>query len=322
MRRILGRSGIEVSGLGMGCWGLSGVYHNDSGGTSGWGDVDDAESVRTINRAMDLGVTLFDTADVYGTGRSELVVGRALEGIRDTVIIATKFGRMFDENTSTITGSDPRPEHVREACEASLRRLRTDYIDLYQWHIGDAEMDHAEGTREELEKLVAEGKIRWYGWSTDDADRARFFADGEHCATIQQHFNVFGGQDDTLGVCEEHRLASLNRGPLSQGILIGKFSRDSKPVPNTVRESWNFEDGTQARQLDKFEAIRSVLTSGGRTPGQGALAWLWARSGNTIPIPGAKTVKQIEENAGAMQYGPLSDDEMRTIDTTLRALPD
>lgn len=322
MKRILGRSGIEVSALGMGCWGLSGVYYRDGGGASGWGEVDDEESIRTIHRAIDLGVNLFDTADVYGCGHSERVVGRAVKGTRESVVLATKFGRRFDEDSRTILGDNPAPEHVRVACEASLRRLGTDYIDLYQWHIGNAELEDADGTRDELEKLADEGKIRWYGWSTDDPDRAKFFAEGDHCTAIQQHFNVFGGTDETLGVCETENLASLNRGPLAQGILTGKFTHESMAERNTVRENWDFKQGKQAAQIDMFDAIRDILTSDGRTPAQGALAWLWGRSEMTIPIPGAKTVRQIEDNAAAMRFGPLTPEQMKQIDGILADFED
>ncbi len=320
MKRVLGRSGIEVSAVGMGCWGLSGPYYRDDGHASGWGSVDDDESVRTIHLALELGVTLLDTADVYGTGHSERVVGRAIEGRRSDVVLATKFGRVFDEENRTILGSDERPEHVAGACEASLKRLGTDHIDLYQWHVGNASIVGAEETRSELEKLVEQGKIRSYGWSTDDAERAALFADGEHCAAVQQHFNVFGGDDDTLAVCEERNLASLIRGPLAQGILTGKFTSASKPVAGTVRESWDFEHGAQAKQLRQFEAVRDILASDGRTPGQGALAWLLARSPAMVPIPGAKTERQIRENAGAMEFGPLTADQMAEIDRLISAV--
>ena len=314
MKRKLGRSGIEVSALGMGCWGISGVYWRDENSPSGWGAVDDEESIRTIHGAIDAGITFFDTADVYGTGHSERVVGRALKGRRTNVVIATKFGRVFDEEKRCILGSDASREHVRDACEASLKRLGTDYIDLYQLHVGNADLADAGGIRDELERLVEEGTIRSYGWSTDDATRAELFAAGPGCTAIQQHFNVFGGNEETLTVCQRENLASINRGPLAQGILTGKFTRESKAVPDTVRANWNFKDGAQAMQLAEFEAIRDVLTSDGRTPAQGALCWLWAKSERMIPIPGAKTPKQVTENAGAMRFGPLAPEQMAEIE--------
>jgi len=319
MRRTLGRSGIEVSALGMGCWGISGVYRRrDTGGVSGWGPVDDDESIRAIHRAIDLGVTFFDTADVYGAGHSERVLGRALRDRRDRVVIATKFGRIFDEGKREIVGDDSRPEHVQEACEASLKRLGVQYIDLYQFHIGNEEPGRAEAVREALEKVVEAGKIRFYGWSTDDPGRARVFAGGKHCTAIQQHFNVFGGNKETLRVCEENNLASINRGPLAQGILTGKFTSESKLPDDDLRRGWDFERGPQADLLRKLEAIRELLTSGGRTPTQGAICWLWARSEKTIPIPGFKTVRQVEENAGAMSFGPLTTEQVDEIDALLK----
>ena len=322
MKRILGRSGIEVSALGMGCWGLSGVYWRVGGSASGWGTVDDDVSAKTIHHAMDLGVTFFDTASVYGAGHSERVVGQALKGKRDKVVLATKFGRVFDEEKRLILGNDTSAAHVRASCEASLKRLDTDYIDLFQFHVGNASLSDVDAILAELEKLVKEGKIRYYGWSTNDAERARLFAAGEHCTAIQQHFNVFGGTDETLRVCEEENLASINRGPLAQGILTGKFTRESVLEKESVRGGWDFENGPQARQLEMFEAVRDILTSEGRTPGQGALAWLWAKSPTMIPIPGAKTPEQIEQNAGAMQYGPLSPEQMAEIDGILAGFPD
>ncbi|MDP9374823.1 MAG: aldo/keto reductase, partial [Chloroflexota bacterium] len=173
--RRLGRSGVEVSALGLGCWAIGGQFWRD-GRPRGWGQVDDAESIRALGRALDLGVTFFDTADVYGCGHSERVLARALAGRRDRVVIATKFGNVFDEASRQAFGTDTSPGYVRRACEASLRRLNTDYIDLYQFHVGNCGLDEALAVREALEGLVGEGKIRHYGWSTDRAENARLFA--------------------------------------------------------------------------------------------------------------------------------------------------
>ena len=179
--RTLGRSEIEVSAMGLGCWAIGGPFWR--GDTPvGWGEVDDDESIRAIHRALDLGVTFFDTADVYGAGHSERVLARALKGVRESVVIATKFGNVFDEATKQITGSDASPAYIKRACEASLRRLETDYIDLYQFHLNGYEAGKGAKVRDTLEALVAEGKIRAYGWSTDFPDRARVFAEGDHCA--------------------------------------------------------------------------------------------------------------------------------------------
>ncbi|NOZ27675.1 MAG: aldo/keto reductase [Chloroflexi bacterium] len=316
--RVLGRSGVEVSAMGLGCWAIGGPFYRD-GKPVGWGQVDDDESIRAIHRALDLGVTFFDTADVYGCGHSERILGQALAGRRDQVVIATKFGNVFDEATRQIIGTDASPEYIRRACEASLRRLNTDYIDLYQLHIGNYDLERAPAVRDALEELVAEGKIRSYGWSTDDPDRARVFAQGPHCVAIQQRLNILEGNEETLAVCEEYNLASVNRGPLGMGLLTGKFTPDSELPEDDVRrtQGWDFREGRTAERLKMLEKLRGILTRDGRTLAQAALGWLWARSEKTIPIPGFKTVQQVEENVGAMRFGPLSDEQMREIEELL-----
>ncbi len=311
--RVLGRSGIEVSGLGMGCWAIGGPFwHN--GRPVGWGQVDDVESIRSIQRALDLGVTFFDTAAAYGCGHSERVLGKALGTRRSSVVIATKFGQVFDETTRQVLGYDTRPEQVLLDCEASLRRLDTDVIDLFQLHVvREVDDQRAVEVREALEKLVAAGKIRYYGWSTDSAEQALIFARGAHCTAIQQQFNIFDGDSETLALCEEFNLASINRGPLSMGLLTGKFTHETQFPGDDVRSRRPVLQEGRASRLGKLERIRSVMVQDGRTLAQAALGWLWARSHATIPIPGFKNFQQVEENAGAMAYGPLSGAQMEEI---------
>ncbi|MBN1201231.1 MAG: aldo/keto reductase [Anaerolineae bacterium] len=311
--RKLGRSEIEVSGLGIGCWAIGGPFTNPDRVPVGWGEVNDAESIRAIHRALDLGVTLLDTANVYGTGHSETLLGQALEGKRDQVVIATKFGYIFEEGSRHFHGHDASPAVIRQQCEDSLRRLRTDYIDLYQFHVGEYPADKAGPVRDTLEELVTEGKIRTYAWSTDDPDCASVFAEGPHCSAVQYRTNILERNLDMVALCEEHNLAGLIRGPLARGLLTGKFNVDSKLPANDVRHHWDFAAGEQAEWLATLGKIRDVMTRDGRTLAQAALGWLWALSPTTVPIPGFKTVQQIEENAGALQYGPLSDDQMQEI---------
>ena len=173
--RILGRSGIEVSGLGLGCWAIGGPFWRGNQPV-GWGEVDDNQSREALERALELGVTFFDTSDVYGCGHSERILGQMLSDRRKQVVIATKFGNIFDEQTRRVTASSAEPAYIRRACEASLRRLRTDYIDLYQLHIGNYDLARVDEVIETLERLVDEGRIRWYGWSTDDPERAAAYA--------------------------------------------------------------------------------------------------------------------------------------------------
>ncbi len=321
--RKLGRSGIEVSALGMGCWAIGGPFW--SGATPhGWGEVDDAESERAIQRAIDLGATFFDTANVYGAGHSERVLGRGLAGQRQQVVIATKFSAVFDEATRQVTGADASPDGIRRACEASLRRLKTDYIDLYQFHNNGYPAEDAEPVRETLEELVASGKIRAYGWSTDFPDRAEVFARGPHCTSIQLQLNVLDDNPAVLAICEQYNLAAINRGPLAMGLLTGKYTASTQPAGDDVRgeksPEWMkyFQDGKPSPEwLQKMEAVREILASGGRTLAQGALAWLWARSATTIPIPGFRTVAQVEENCRAMEFGPLMASQMAEIEGIL-----
>lgn len=322
MKRKLGRSGIEVSAMGLGCWAIGGPWTFDSKtnepNAAGWGQVDDKESVRAIHAGLDLGISFFDTAANYGAGHSETILAKALEGRRDQAVIATKFGYLVDEEKKfVVNNQDVVLENIHQDCDNSLRRLNTEYIDLYQLHVGDYPPEKADAVRDALEDLVKAGKIRWYGWSTDNADGARVFAEGEHCTSIQQalYWDVpIDHYGPTLDVCEEHNLASINRSPLGMGILTGKFfSKDVKLPDDDIRHDWNFQDGEIAEIVQKVENLKEIFTSDGRTLAQGALGWLWARSEATIPIPGFKNVKQVTENAKAMEFGPLTQSQMEEI---------
>ena len=322
--RVLGRSGIEVSALGFGCWAIGGEWHDADGQPLGWGRVDDEESVRAVRRALDLGVTFFDTADAYGTGHSERVLGRALGKRRDEVVIATKWGTLFDEEARTAYGADDSPGHARRALTASLRRLGTDRIDLYQLHISDADPERAAELRETCEEFVRQGLVRAYAWSTDDPARAAVFAQGAHCAAVQHRLNVLQDAPELLALCEKSDLASVNRSPLAMGLLTGKQAPgrtleagDIRSAPPAWLPGFAAGAGADPRWLARVEALREVLTSGGRTLVQGALAWIWARSPRTVPIPGFRTVAQAEENAGAIAKGPLEPGQSAEIDGIL-----
>jgi aryl-alcohol dehydrogenase-like predicted oxidoreductase len=318
-RRALGRSGISVSPVGFGAWAIGGPAYRD-GNPIGWGEVDDDESVAAIHAALDAGITFFDTANIYGAGHSERVVGRALAGRRDDVVIATKFGNLFDEATRQATDRDASAESIRAQCDASLDRLGTDFIDLYQLHLGDYDLGKAEDVAATLEELVDVGKIRSFGWSTDDPARIAVFARSPHCVAAQVHFNVIDDDAAVVEVIEEHHLAGVNRGPLAMGILTGKFNHQTTFGADDVRRRFDFEDGKERRSLDALERIRGSLASGGRSLAQGSLSWLLARSEAFVPIPGTRTVAQAKENAGAITYGPLGAAEMAEIETALGEL--
>lgn len=326
LTRTLGRSGIEVSAMGLGCMAI-GKSWTYLGEQTRFGEVNDDESLRAIHRALDLGINFFDTAANYGAGHSERILGRVIRGRRDKVVIATKFGHLVDEEAKSITyyGDDPNSDevvrHIRKDSEASLRRLGTDYIDLYQFHVGQYSPAKVAAVCNALEELVTEGKIRFYGWSINNPEGARVFAQGEHCVAIQHTLNVVFDAPEMLSVCDEFDQASINRGPLGMGLLTGKYNVDSKFLDNDWRRSDYFRDEWIIPILGRLGDVRDILTSDGRTLAQGALAWIWARSERTIPIPGFRTVAQVEENARAMEFGPLNDEQMRQIDRIMGRQP-
>lgn len=328
MKRVLGRSGIEVSALGMGTWQIGGPMRA-GGQEMGWGPVDDEESVRALQRAVELGVTFFDTADTYGAGHAESVLGRALGGQRDDLVWATKWGKTFDDTSRDRTGSDATPAYARRALEASLRRLGTDRVDLWLLHLHDLALAPAEDLVALCETLVDEGSVRAYGWSTDDPARAAVFARGPRCTAVQHYLNVLEDDPRMLALCESEDLASINRSPLAMGLLTEQTTAQSIVPPGDIRHDppqwlhWFRQGRPDPALLTQREAVRDVLTSDGRTLTQGALAWIWARSTSTVPIPGARTVAEVEENATAMAHGPLTSEQFDAVEAIVdrRARP-
>ncbi|MBB2184651.1 aldo/keto reductase [Lachnospiraceae bacterium MD1] len=324
-QRVLGRSGIKVSPMGLGSWAIGGQFYMDNK-IDGYGETDDRMSIAAIQTALDLGINFIDTSDSYGIGHSEQLIGEAIKGRRSEIVLATKFGYIGSEATKTLHGYNVSPDYIERACDASLKRLQTDYIDLYQLHVWEISLSEIESVIPTLEKLVSKGKIRTYGWSTDLTSGAKLFAEQQNCSAIQQQLNILEGNQEITKLCEEKGLASINRSPLAMGFLSGKFKRDTTIPKDDVRgagHSWVgiFKDGKpNPAAYDKLTAIRDILTTGGRTLVQGSLAWIWAKSGVTIPIPGFKTVEQIKENAKAMEFGPLSQDQMMEIDKILKSM--
>lgn len=317
-KRTLGRSGLEVSALGMGCWAIGGPWTWDQPGRepypAGWGDTDDEESIRAIHTALDLGVNFFDTAANYGAGHSEIVLGQALKGRREEAVIATKFGHIVDEERKTVYGDpDQIIRNVRKDVENSLRRLQSDHIDIYQLHEGGYDPKLALELQVGLEELVSAGKIRWYGWSTDVVDSARDFAGGAHCTSIQFRLNAIFDNPEMRKVCADLDLGGINKDPLNKGILTGKFSPNSKFPVNDIRSRADFSDPEIVKRLQLVDDLRGILTSGGRTMAQGALAYIWALDERMVPIPGFKSVRQVQENAGALEFGPLSEAQVEEI---------
>jgi aryl-alcohol dehydrogenase-like predicted oxidoreductase len=319
-KRRLGLHGPEVSAIGVGCWAIGGLSLKD-GKEQGWSGTDDAESVRALQQALDLDITLVDTADVYGAGHSERLVGQALRGRRDAVVLATKFGKVFDEARRERTErTDASPQAIVAACEASLRRLGTEVIDLYQLHDGKLPLAEVPQVLHTLEGLVAAGKIRWYGWSTDDVARAEAFAAGTHCVAVQHRMNLLEDAPAMRALCEAAGLASINRSPLAQGLLTGKFNADTRFDATDLRAGWRLGEGARAQQLHALAHVRELLCFDGRSLAQGALGWLLAVSPACVPIPGFKNRAQVLDNAAVLQRGALPTDVMARIADALQAV--
>jgi aryl-alcohol dehydrogenase-like predicted oxidoreductase len=307
--RRLGRSGVKVSPLGLGTARLAGLGWRDDIAPQGSSQAK-RDAVWQIQAAVDLGVTLFDTADNYGQGLSERILGEALRGRRDGIVVVTKFGE------------DPMPDQedpwsldassVARACEASLRRLGVDCIDLYLLHRRDYPLERTLALMEVLEDLVRLGKIHYYGWSTDDVERARLFARGEHCIAIEHRLNVFNDNAAMLDLCREQDLASLNRVPLLMGVLTGRWSPETKLEEGDPRAQW-FEQEGFLKLLACAQQIEPYLTRDGRSYVQGALGWIWACSPLTIPLPGFRNMEQMHALVQARQFDPLPLDVMQAI---------
>lgn len=319
--RRLGRSGIEVSALGLGGWAIGGAM---SAGDQplGYADVDDDEARAAVRRGVELGVTLFDTADAYGAGHSERLLGEALKH-QPQVRIATKFGNTLDEATRQLTGVDVTPAYVRAALHASLRRLRRDRVDLYQLHSVDLTATQSEDLVAVLEDLVAEGSVEWWGVSTDDPNLARRLAVAPHCTAVQLQLNVLDDNPVMLQVCAEHDLAALCRSPLAMGLLGGRYTAASTLPADDVRGRqpewlrWFSGGRPDPGYLAALDAVRDELTADGRTLAQGALAWIWTHHERTIALPGFRNTGQVEDNAGAIALGPLAPDQYNRVQTAL-----
>lgn len=316
---------IEVSPVGFGGWAIGGPFTDTEGRPAGWGEVDDEVSIAAIRAAFDAGITLFDTANVYGTGHSEEVLARALAGHRDEVVLATKWGNTMREDERSLDDIDGSVSNMVRSLEGSLRRLSTDRVDLFQFHLNDYDGPELPELQEALEQLVVAGKIRGYGWSTDFPEVAHRWITGEHFWAIQAEINVLADNPGIFEVAEQHDIGCLNRGPLAMGLLSGKYSADSRITGDDVRAAspeWlrYFDGGVPSTEwLAKLEAVREILASRGRTLAQGAIAWLWARSPKAIPIPGIRTATQARENAAAMEFGPLAPAQMEEIEVLLRS---
>lgn len=291
--RELGKSGLRVSALGLGCMGMSEFY----------GQGDDRESIATIHRALDLGVTLLDTADMYGPYKNEELIGKALKGRRDKAIVATKFGFVRDPNNPKSRNVNGKPDYVRSACEASLRRLDIDYIDLYYQHRVDPNTP-IEDTIGAMSKLVQEGKVHHLGMSEAGAQSLRRAHAIHPIAALQNEYSLWSRdpEDGILGVCRELGIGLVPYSPLGRGFLTGQVRRFEDLAPDDIRRmSPRFQGENFQRNLDLVSRIEQMARDKGFTASQLALAWVLAQGEDIVPIPGTKRTKYLEENLGALE---------------------
>jgi aryl-alcohol dehydrogenase-like predicted oxidoreductase len=290
-QRQLGRNGPVTSAMGLGCWGMSGTY----------GVSDDAEALRTFDRALELGITFIDTADTYGHGHNEEFVGRALRGRRDRVLLATKFGRTFG-NAGT-RGVDGRPEYVRSACDASLKRLGVDTIDLYYQHRVDKTVP-IEETVGTMAELKAAGKIRYLGLSEANAENVRRAVAVHPIAALESEYSLFSRDIEDNGVLATIRelgIALVPYSPLGRGMLTGTVRTNDSFAPTDPRSrNPRFEGENFAKNMALVDRLTALAAELGVTSAQLALAWLYAQGNDIVPIPGTKRVKYLEENAAAV----------------------
>jgi aryl-alcohol dehydrogenase-like predicted oxidoreductase len=301
----LGTAGAEVSALGLGCMGMADFY----------GHSDERESIATIHRALELGIDLLDTADMYGNGKNEELVGRAIAGRRERAFVATKFGNLRNPD-GTFGGVDGRPEYVRTACEASLRRLDIETIDLFYQHRVDPKTP-IEETVGAMAELVQAGKVRYLGLSEAAPETIRRAHATHPIAALETEYSLWTRDVETNGVLDTVRelgITFVAYSPLGRGFLTGVLRSPEFEAGDVRRRHPRFSDENFAANQRLAEAMRDIAGRKGITPAQLAIAWLLAR--DVLPIPGTKRVKYLEENAAAVDVR-LSEDDLRAIDAAL-----
>jgi aryl-alcohol dehydrogenase-like predicted oxidoreductase len=305
-KRRLGNSGIEVGAVGLGCMGMSWAYSA--------AERDDARSIATIRRAIDLGVTLIDTADVYGPFTNEELVGRALEGRRDEVVLATKVGLVVEDAQNFVIVRDGRPEHVREGIEASLRRLRTDHVDLYQLHRLDPDVP-LEETWGAMAEAVQQGKARAIGMSEATLDELKRAHAIHPVASLQSELSLWTRDplEDVLPWTRENDVAFIPFSPLGRGYLTGHVTADSLEDDDFRARNPRFTRDALDANLTIVDRVRSVAERHDATPGQVAIAWTLEQGEQVVPIPGTRRPDRVDENTRAALLD-LTPDDLAELD--------
>jgi aryl-alcohol dehydrogenase-like predicted oxidoreductase len=305
-KRKLG--GLEVSAIGLGCMGMSEFY----------GAGDEAESLRTIDRALELGVTLLDTADMYGPYKNEELVGRALRGRRERFVVATKCGIVRDPSNPAMRGIDGSAAYIKRSCEGSLRRLGIDVIDLYQLHRVDPKTPIEESVGA-MADLVQEGKVRFIGLSEASAETLRRAHATHPLASVQTEYSLWSREpeDGILATCKELGIGFLAYSPLGRGFLSGQIRKLEDLAPDDFRRnSPRFQGDAFQKNLDLVDRVTEIAKSKGCTASQLALAWVLSREPFIVPIPGTKRVRYMEENAGAVDV-EITDADAAAIEAAM-----